>query len=336
MIPEQPLFFTPIFRSYLWGGRNLENRLKKAIPSDGQWAESWEIVDHGRDQSVVASGPWQGWTLGQLVRDFPEAMLGIKAIEQSKSYNRVSASTTFPLLLKYLDCQRVLSVQVHPNDDYAKQMQPPDLGKTEAWYIVDASDEAVLYAGLLDGVDRSALEQAIADDQVEACLHQLKPKAGDCVFIPAGTVHALGAGLLVAELQQASDTTFRLFDWNRLGDDGKPRALHLRQALEVIDFQSGPIQFVAREHGTSPGESLLVNCDQFRLVEHRSGWTIDSTAAFRIVTVMQGKAFLHHRETQQELTVGQSLLIPAASKDIAFQVNDSAILLEGTVGDVAA
>ena len=181
-----PLKFRPIFREYLWGGRRLGEVLAKPIGDAPKYAESWEVVDHGEDQSVVVDGPLAGRTLGELIAEHGSALVG-----------KVD-SRQFPLLLKYLDCNRVLSVQVHPDDVYAQQMSPPDFGKTEAWYIVSAEPDAIIYAGLKDGVTVDDLRAACSEGRTEEVLHQLKPSAGDCVFIPAGTVHALGEGLLVS------------------------------------------------------------------------------------------------------------------------------------------
>ncbi|MEO8270965.1 MAG: type I phosphomannose isomerase catalytic subunit, partial [Aureliella sp.] len=237
MIAPYPLRLIPFFRDYLWGGRKLQTALGKDLPANGVWAESWEIVDHPEHSSAILSGPLADSTLHQICESDPDWLLG--KLPQGEEFRggadcRSTNPRTLPLLFKYLDCQRVLSVQVHPDDSYGQKMLPPDLGKTEAWYIIAAEPEAVLYAGLKLGVSREDLQSALASGEVEQCLHRIQPKAGDCVVIPAGTVHALGAGLLVAEIQQASNTTFRLFDWNRLGTDGQPRALHIEQSLEVI------------------------------------------------------------------------------------------------------
>ncbi|MCA9268615.1 MAG: class I mannose-6-phosphate isomerase, partial [Planctomycetales bacterium] len=211
-----PLRMQPLFRRYLWGGRRLQTVLDKPLGSGDDYAESWEIVDHGADQSVVAAGPLAGKPLADIVAQHTRELFG-----------RHAPLAQFPLLFKLLDCNRNLSVQVHPNDQQAAALDPPDLGKTEAWVILDAAPGSVIYAGLERDCDAAALEQAISAGRVDACLGRFEPQRGDCVFIPAGTVHALGAGLLVAEIQQASDTTFRLFDWNRVGADGRPRPLHL-------------------------------------------------------------------------------------------------------------
>ena len=178
--------------------------LGKVLGEGEDYAESWELVDHGADQSVVVGGALAGMTLGQLVAEHGEELLG-----------RHAGLGQFPLLLKFLDCNRTLSVQVHPNDVQGALLDPPDLGKTEAWVVLAADAGSKIYAGLKAGVTREDLRAALEAGTCEACLHQFEPQVGDCVFIRAGTVHALGAGLVIAEIQQASDTTFRLFDWNR-------------------------------------------------------------------------------------------------------------------------
>jgi mannose-6-phosphate isomerase len=314
MIPNFPLRFAPIFRSYIWGGRRLHSMLGKPIPSEGVWAESWEIVDHGPDQSVVVGGPWQGWSLGKLIETHPTAMLG----EQARPLDG------FPLLLKYLDCNRVLSVQVHPNDEYARKMPKPDLGKTEAWYVIEAQPGALIYAGLKPGVDRQMLSRSIEAGRCEDCLQTLSPKAGDCIFIPAGTVHALGEGLVVAEIQQASDTTFRLFDWNRVGDDGKPRPLHIEQALDVIDYTSTNLGFAERRVHSLGFGSLLVDCDKFQLIEVDASCHIAPCGGFMILSVILGNLQLETQVSSESLKTGDSILLPAACEGIKVELSPGA------------
>ncbi len=319
MIPDGPLRFQPIFRPYLWGGRRLQTMLNKKIPDDGVWAESWEIVDHGQDQSVVVAGPFEGRTLGELIQSDPHAVLGLDA----------NPEIGFPLLLKYLDCNRVLSVQVHPDDAYGARMAKPDLGKTEAWYVVDAEPGALIYAGLKPGIDRLALAEAIAEGRTEETLQTLAPKAGDCVFIPAGTIHALGAGLVVAEIQQASDTTFRLFDWNRVGDDGKSRPLHIEQALEVIDYNQNDVAFVERCRSELGYGDLLVDCDKFRLLELKKSAAIETDNGFVVVSVVKGQAILKSRNGVEKLALGESILIPAACERFELELSPNATTLLG-------
>lgn len=308
-----PLVFAPLFRSYLWGGRRLATKLGKNLPAEGIWAESWEIVDHPQGQSIVQAGPWQGWSLGQLVQEHPVAILGSRSYSSIGSARPAEAISRFPLLLKYLDCQNVLSVQVHPDDAYGSQMRTPDLGKTEAWYIIDAQPGSLLYAGLKDGVSQADLAQAIRAGKTEDCLHALRPSPGDCIFIPAGTVHALGAGLVVAEIQQASDCTFRLYDWDRVDASGSPRPLHIEQALEVIDFDRGPVDpILPVSRGVGLGEKL-VDCDKFRLtrLSQSASYELDLSTC-QIVAVPQGTATLETDHGQIELLTGQSALVPHA------------------------
>ncbi|WP_164103443.1 type I phosphomannose isomerase catalytic subunit [Candidatus Laterigemmans baculatus] len=307
-----PLTFVPVFRQYIWGGRRLGEVLGKPIGPEPRYAESWEVVDHGEDQSVVAEGPLAGRTLGALLDQFGAALWA-------------GGAKPFPLLLKYLDCNRVLSVQVHPDDAYGATMDPPDLGKTEAWYVIDAEPESVIYAGLKQGVDRERFAAAIRSGEVADVLHTLRPRAGDCIFIPAGTVHALGAGILVAEIQQSSDTTFRVFDWNRLDDSGNPRPLHVEQALEVTDYERGEVAPQIPQPLGDGGERLVA-CDKFVLdrytgVEARQL----ATAGGRILTAVQGEGTLRwsgggaHGGGTVAMPRGQSVLVPAALSAVQFE-----------------
>jgi mannose-6-phosphate isomerase len=316
----EPIAFLPVFRSYLWGGRRLQSVFGKLLPDEGIWAESWEVIDHGKEVSVIAEGTFQGLTLRELIQRHPEEILGPGN----------SADTTLPLLLKFLDCNQVLSIQVHPNDVYASQMPTADLGKTEAWYVIDALPGSKIYAGLKHGINQEELRSAIFNGNVSQCMHAFEPVAGDCVFIPAGTVHALGEGLLVAEIQQASDTTFRLFDWNRLGPDGNPRPLHIDQALEVTDFSRGPVNPVQRQASSYASLVLLVDCDRFRLyeIDPQTSGTITPfplNESFAIVTCMRGSIdiqwggdFTSQTPKSRTLQAGETLLAPAVIKNIAL------------------
>ena len=340
MIPPYPLRLVPFFRDYLWGGRKLQTALGKNLPVNGVWAESWEIVDHSEHSSAILNGPLAGSTLQQICESHPDCLLGNEL--KDRDSQGAAKPRTLPLLLKYLDCQRVLSVQVHPDDSYGQRMSPPDLGKTEAWYIIAAEPDAVLYAGLKPGVTREVLQAALASGQVDQCLHQIHPQAGDCVFIPAGTVHALGAGLLVAEIQQASNTTFRLFDWNRLDADGQPRALHIEQSLEVIDFASGPrslqvaqtIEQLPSGHGV---RERLVHCDKFLLDRLQSSqedaitMTIGGDGRCHLVTVPAGQAKLNWGDSNsnmEPIATGQSLLLPAALPAVNVYLEPETTLLD--------
>lgn len=325
MIDPYPLRLEPLFQSYLWGGRRLQSVLGKKLPdTDGVWAESWEIVDHPEHSSRISNGPLAGKDLRTLAETEPQWLFGAG-----------SPLTSLPLLLKYLDCQRVLSVQVHPDDRYAQQMSPPDLGKTEAWVILDAQPGSVLYAGLKPGTTAEQLKEAIQKGDVEECLHRIEPRAGDCIFIPAGTVHALGAGLLVAEIQQASNTTFRLFDWNRVDKDGRPRPLHVEQALEVIDFEAGP-RAVAQPRATDQtGRERLVECEKFvldRLDSRFAGQSLAGDCGLHLITAPRGGVELSWpakgEERHETLGSGESRLLPAVMPEVQAQLLDDAFLLD--------
>ncbi len=315
-----PLKFRPLLKRYLWGGRRLGTVLGKPLGEGSDYAESWEVVDHGADQSVVSNGTLAGTTLGQIV-----ARLG------NELFGRHAPQSRFPLLFKYLDCQRELSVQVHPDDAAAALLDPPDLGKTEAWLILDARPGSRVYAGLKLGFERAALAREVGRGRTELCLNSLEPRAGDCIFIPAGTVHALGAGLLVAEIQQASDTTYRLFDWNRVGPDGQPRPLHVEQALDAIDYTAHVIRPSRPKATDKPYVERLVACDKFVL----DRWRIDDARPlavddrFHILSVLRGELFAGSAAAVSgrgsatsdpvsviSLIAGQTLLVPACIRDL--------------------
>jgi mannose-6-phosphate isomerase len=313
------LRFKPILREYIWGGRRLGTELGKPIGSGDHYAESWEIVDHGNDQSIVDDGPLAGKTLHEIVSQDSEALFGKQRRHRQ-----------FSLLLKYLDCQRVLSVQVHPNDEQAAKLDPPDLGKTEAWVVLAADPGSEIYAGLKPGVDRQTLDAAVASGRCEDCLHKFEPRAGDCVFIEAGTVHALGAGLLIAEIQQASDTTYRLFDWNRVDQNGKPRPLHIEQSLETINYDRGPVNPVQPKQTENPHVERLVKCDKFIL----DRWTIASATSLRtdegphILTVIEGSVSVENGERDLVLRRGDTTLIPASAGRGKISPQGRAVLLD--------
>lgn len=297
-----PLRMRPILRRYLWGGRRLGLVLGKEIGEEPDYAESWEVVDRGADQSTVKAGPLAGATLAELVREFGPQLLGRHAPQEP-----------FPLLFKFLDAQAQLSVQVHPNDSQAALLDPPDLGKTEAWVILAADPGSYIYAGLQPDCDRNTLAQAIEQEACERCLCRIEPHVGDCFFLPAGVVHALGPGLLVAEIQQSSDTTYRMYDWNRLGPDGRPRKLHVAQALDVTDFSYGPVKPQTPQPTTQPHVVRLVACDKFTLDK----WLFDrpQTAGgdqrCHILAVLSGSATIAGDECDRPLQRGDVILLPA-------------------------
>lgn len=321
---DHPLRLRPILQEYLWGGRRLGELLGKPIGDADAYAESWEVVDHPDGQSVVENGPLSGKTLGEIAGEFPTELYG------EPTAPAVGGAGRFPLLCKYLDAQKTLSVQVHPNDAQAAKQTPPDLGKTEAWLVVAAEPGSLIYAGLKEGVGRDELAAALAAGECDRCLHSFEPSAGDCVFIPAGTVHALGAGLVIAEIQQASNTTFRLFDWNRVGKDGQPRPLHVEQSLAVTDYQRGP---VGPQEPTPIGDGWerLVACDKFLFDRLRldpgAEASMPDGRGFLIVSLVEGGGRLVGQGFDEPMHAGTTLLLPAACPDARFRGEDASTLI---------
>ncbi len=314
-----PLRFEPVFRRYLWGGRRLGTLLGKSIGAGHDYAESWEIVDRGADQSRLISGPLAGTTLSELV-----------SRQGAEIFGRHHPQSRFPLLFKLLDAQQMLSVQVHPNDDQAAQLIPPDLGKTEAWVVLAAAPGSVIYAGLKSGIDRVAFEQENTRGTCHLCLHRFEPLAGDVVFLPAGTVHALGAGLLIAEIQQSSDTTFRLFDWNRVGPDGQPRPLHVEQALSVIDWDRGPVHPQTPATTRRPNVEQLVACDKFVL----DRWRVDRPEPlggddrFHLISIVEGELDLVGDPADRSVRKGDTVLLPASLGAVNLKPRQPTVLLD--------
>ena len=296
-----PLLFTPIYRRYLWGGRRFASLFGRDLPPGDDFAESWEVVDRDADQSVVANGPLAGRPLGDLVRRDGRGMLG-----------RHAGLASFPLLFKFLDACRDLSVQVHPDDSRAARLNPPDKGKTEAWYVIDAAPGSRLWAGLKEGVDAAGLAEALRQGRCEEVLHTVAPRAGDCIFIPAGTVHAIGAGLVVAEIQQSSDVTYRLHDWNRTGPDGKPRPLHLEQGLDAVTH-FGPVFPATATLTSDPAVRRLVACDHFLFDEvvPTGEWRVGGDDTCHLLAVIDGAIEFAGGWDLPLLGPGRTVFIPA-------------------------
>ncbi len=312
--------FEPILKRLIWGGRKLGTLLGKSIGEESDYAESWELADHGSDVSRVAEGPLAGVSIRELIDADVVGLLGTELGDVER----------FPLLIKFLDAERVLSVQVHPDDALGVELVG-DRGKTEAWVILDTEPGALIYAGLKAGVDRRALELGLERGEVEPLLHRFEPRVGDCVFIPAGTVHAIGAGILLVEVQQMSDATFRLFDWGRTGPDGKPRALHVAESMQAIDFKRGPVEPVraALERERWGTRERLVNCDYFSIerLDLREGATgVGSAGHFTILIGIEGGLRIEGGGGSTLLKRGETVLLPAAGGEFGVSAD-----VEGTV-----
>ena len=253
-----PLTFTPRLKDYLWGGDRLVRLLGRNLP-DGVIAESWEISGYPGAASVVDRGPLQGRDLPGLVADYGLDLVGRRgkwAVERGM----------FPLLIKLLDASHALSVQVHPDDEYAAAHHAGELGKTEMWYIVHAEPGARIIHGIKAGMDRAALRRAVSEGRLQDCLNRVAVRPGDSVLVSAGTVHGILSGIVLVEIQQSSDRTYRIHDWGRVGPDGAPRRLHLDRALDVIDFErAGPALVEPRVAAAGGGvrREVVAECDDF-------------------------------------------------------------------------
>jgi mannose-6-phosphate isomerase len=303
-----PLRFEPVYKSLVWGGRRLA-AFRAGLPP-GPIGESWDLADHADGMSVVADGAHAGLSLQALVARAGAELVGTGF-----------AGGAFPLMVKLIDAAERLSVQVHPDDQLAQQLGVGSNGKTECWRVL--ADGGVIFQGTQPGVDRAGFEAALAAGKIADTLNRFEPSAGDGFFLPVRTVHALGEGCLVYEVQQTSNVTFRVHDWGRMGLDGKPRPLHVAQSLATIDFSRsdfGPLRprFVPDAGGGEVG--LLVDCRYFRL-EERRGRRLGATGSGRcaIVTCVQGHGSIATAGGQVELAPMQTVLVPAAAG--AWQVN---------------
>ncbi|MBC7819822.1 MAG: class I mannose-6-phosphate isomerase [Planctomycetaceae bacterium] len=317
-----PLRLLPLFKQRPWGGQQLANQWRKPNQSTTGWGESWEVVDLGDDQSQVLGGPFDGRLLHDLVREYPNELLGQHA-----------ACGQFPLLFKFLDAAETMSVQVHPNDAQAATLAPGQHGKSEAWVILAAAPNSRLSVGLKSGVDRATLERHLTAGTVEQCLHSIPVRVGDVISVPAGTVHAIGAGIALAEIQQPSDVTFRLFDWNRRDAHGRSRPLHIEQALQCIDFSLGPVSPIApRQLDTTDGLSEeLIQTEHFVWRRHTLTGTrfrLPEEDRCRILSLIEGHARIVSSSGREPLSAGESIVIPATCGPVEIEPTAGAVMLE--------
>ena len=291
-----PLVFEPLYMERVWGGRKLETLFGKSLPSGAVIGEAWELVDREEAQSVVHCGTLRGKTLNELWTEYREQVFGSRY---------ANAAGRFPLLVKLLDAAEKLSVQVHPPAAVAPELKGEP--KTEMWYVASAEEGADMFAGLKAGTTREAFEKSLETGRCANLLHRIPTKAGDCIFIPSGRIHAIGGGNVIVEIQQNSDTTYRVFDWNRTGLDGKPRALHVAESMRSIDFADYEPQL------QNPRSNPLVKCDYFEIER----WTLDApreaapAGDFAIMICLGGKVAC----AGETFAPGQFFLVPATLED---------------------
>jgi len=309
---DSPLLFKPIFQERIWGGQKLAALFGKTLPPGKRIGESWEIVDRPEAQSVVANGPLKGKTLHELWSQHRPEMFG-----------DVVSVPRFPLLIKILDAQEKLSLQVHPSEKIAAKLGGES--KTESWYVAAAEPDAELFVGFKKPIRREEFEKSLRAGSAADEVHTIKVKAGDAMFLPAGRFHAIGAGNVLVEIQQNSDTTYRVFDWNRIDQStGQPRQLHVDQALESIDFNDVAPKLI------EPKGELLVKHELFEIQK----WNLDSSrettplGQFAIVCCLTGAV----RCVGVDLRPGEFFLVPASLQDRQLQPRaDGTALLRVTI-----
>jgi len=309
----EPYVFKPIFIEKIWGADNLARVLNKDLPPGKKIGESFEVSRRPKEESVVARGPDAGRTLRMLIDNDPVAVLGADVCRKSGS--------RFPLLLKFLDANDVLSVQVHPTDHYAAEHGESDTGKEETWYVIEARDNARLFKGLRPGTTPATFRSLLEKGRLEECLDSFSVKPGDVVHLPAGTVHAIGAGIVLAEFQRNSNITYRVYDWNRLGPDGKPRPLHVQEALDVIDWNRDlPRKAIPSTLGASPVlRQRLVDGDFYLLDSFHGSVPFPvprERRSFRILVLVAGHGAIRFPDGSVPYALGQSFFLPAALEDV--------------------
>jgi mannose-6-phosphate isomerase len=293
-----PLKFNPIYKQRIWGGQKLREVFGKQLPPDVKIGESWELADLPDDKSVIANGELAGLTLHSAIEEYPKEITGNE-----------NFPLPFPLLIKILDAEDVLSVQVHPDPETCRRMGKGD-PKTECWYIISAEPGAVIYKGLKKGVTKEQFAAAIEKGTIAEMLVKVPVRAGQCHFLPAGTVHAIGPGLLIAEIQTPSDTTYRVFDWNRVDDAGRARELHVAEALESIHFDQSAEELYVAMIG------LLVDSEYFTINKGHQARNCELFLApgkMKTLIILTGYGTILGTEGDVvEFKAGYCLLVPAA------------------------
>jgi mannose-6-phosphate isomerase len=318
-----PLRFAPIYEYRLWGGRRLANLLSAPLPGDGPIGEAWILSDRDDHMSRVTNGPLNGHTLGELREQSPEELMG-------KAAHRF---LRFPLLLKFLDAHEMLSVQVHPMEANMDLVPAGETPKTEAWVVLEATTTSRIYSGLGPGTTPENLRQALTNGTVADRLAYFTPRPGDGVFIPAGTVHTLGDDVVVFEIQQNSDVTFRLYDWGHVDTKtGKPRELAVDQALACIDYKNGSAGLVSPrvEARTPVDRERLFNCEFFRLwrLQGESPFIVGAAGEPRVLVCLEGAGQLERSGSTYIIGKGEVWLLPAVVGACAFHPHNAVTLLE--------
>lgn len=325
-IPIYPLKFEPIYQYRIWGGRKLEHLLSKPLPEKDPIGEAWVLSDRKDHSNVVTDGHLKGTTLTKLMADFRYEIMGKLGCHFEQ----------FPLLLKFLDCSEVLSVQVHPSDDQKDFIPQGDTGKTEAWIVLETGEHSRIYAGLKKGTTEENLLESIKDKSVADRLHSFVPEKDDAVFIHSGTVHTVG-GTVVFEVQENSDVTFRLYDWDRTDPKtGKPRELQVEKAIACIDFNQveiGPVTPVKSQEFENTEE--IFDNEHFKLYRIKS--EKEFTAGFKdepaILVCLEGTGKMNYNEENYTIGKGEVMLLPAIIGLLDLHPDQEMTLLQIAIPD---
>ena len=312
-----PIQFKPLYQERVWGGRELENVYSRALPDKtSPFGESWEITDREEAQSVVTSGNYQSSTLHELWTNHREEIFGDNL-----------AGDRFPILVKILDARDDLSIQVHPPTHLAESLNGEP--KTEMWYIAGCEKDAKLYVGLKNGATKESFEASLQDGSVEQQVHAIQPEVGDSIFIASGRLHAIGAGFLIYEIQQNSDTTYRVFDWNRQGLDGKPRQLHIEESMQCIDFDDFE---PTMDTPSGPNNNCISDCEHFYMekLSLTEGASLGNPQPnrFSIITVVSGSLT---DDAGVVYNAGEFLILPRNANPMT--VSETAIILQTVIPD---
>jgi len=321
-----PLRFYEIYKPKIWGGRALETVLGKSLPAGETVGESWELSDHFDDLSVVRNGALEGMTLRDVWRKAAADVLG-RDIASKKPKE-------FPLLVKFIDAQEDLSLQVHPDEKYAREHdEKGEFGKNEAWYVITAKSGAELILGVREGTTKDQLKRLLDAGRIEEALSRTRVKAGDLVHVSAGTLHAIGAGILLCEIEESSDATYRVWDWGRTGEDGKPRPLHVNHALNVMDFARGPVK---PEKPADSGDGdvkrqILDRCESFaieRIVAEKRFTETAPDGRFYIFVCVGGSGSIVAEGQRFPYVLGDTILVPAVLEPVAVEPAEPCTLLK--------
>jgi mannose-6-phosphate isomerase len=315
-----PLLFEPIFKERIWGGTKLKEVLNKSYDGS-QIGESWELSTVDNDISVVVNGAFEGMNLNQLIEKYPTEVLGIKTIQYF--------GNNFPLLFKFIDAKEDLSIQVHPNDALAKERHN-SFGKTEMWYVMQADEKARLVVGFKDKTNKKEYQEHLENKTLVAVLNEAPVKEGDAFFLETGTVHAIGAGVLIAEIQQTSDITYRLYDWDRVDANGVGRELHTDLALDAINFE--PTNTKLYYEVVKNKSVNLVECPFFKTnilqISDIYNWK-KTKESFTVLMCTEGSFTINMLHFKAEFKKGDTILIPAIID--SFDIIGEASLLEITI-----